>query len=95
MVPETRTVVVGPEEGLFHTDCVVQHLNLFDARVLSETMTVSAKIRYASPPAPARVHPGSAGTLVVRFSKPQRAITPGQSMVFYDDDTLLGGGIIR
>lgn len=57
-------------------------------------LDVDAKIRYAARPAPATIESCEEGLSRVRFSKPQRAITPGQSVVFYHEDTVLGGGII-
>ena len=55
---------------------------------------VQAKIRYRHAPAPATVVRVNEDTLNVKFDIPQRAIAPGQSVVFYDGDTVLGGGII-
>ena len=52
------------------------------------------KIRYQAPPADALVTPLERGRALVRFDRPQKAVTPGQSAVFYDEDCLLGGGII-
>ena len=60
---------------------------------LREERTVQAKIRYGKREAAATVVPE--GVYVrVRFAEPQRAVTPGQSVVFYENDILLGGGII-
>jgi tRNA-specific 2-thiouridylase len=56
---------------------------------------VCAKIRYKHREARADVFPLDGREIRVRFSRPQRAITPGQSVVFYDGDILLGGGIIE
>jgi tRNA-uridine 2-sulfurtransferase len=54
----------------------------------------SAVIRYHHPEVPCTITKGDGGLLVIKFAKPQRAITPGQSVVFYKKDELLGGGII-
>ena len=54
-----------------------------------------AQIRYRSPAAPAEIVPGASRTVSVRFDELQRAIAPGQSVVFYDGDRMIGGGTIR
>lgn len=56
---------------------------------------VEAKIRYRPRPAPALLEPLGGGRVHVRFDKPQRSVTPGQAVVFYDGDLVLGGGRIR
>ena len=58
-------------------------------------MSVSAKIRYNHTPAPAVVEMVDETTLRCTFSEPQRAITPGQALVLYDGDLVVGGGVIR
>jgi tRNA-specific 2-thiouridylase len=93
--PTTQTVVVGPEEGLYRTDCHVAELNLLDDILVTEPRRVAAKIRYATPPGMATVTSAENGTLAVDFETPQRALSPGQSAVFYDGDRVLGGGIIQ
>ncbi|MBI4400087.1 MAG: tRNA 2-thiouridine(34) synthase MnmA [Nitrospirae bacterium] len=95
VIPETRTVVLGPEEDLFEADCTVADLNVFDASILAEPVQADVKVRYATPAAPATLLPNQDGTLRVRFLTPQRALSPGQSAVFYDGDRVLGGGIIQ
>ncbi|MCP6651893.1 tRNA 2-thiouridine(34) synthase MnmA, partial [Klebsiella pneumoniae] len=61
---------------------------------LEEPLAVEAKIRYSGSPAQAMVTPLGNGQVQVKFATPQRAITPGQSVVFYHDDIVIGGGII-
>jgi tRNA-specific 2-thiouridylase len=53
-----------------------------------------AKARYRHTPQPATVYPEADGSARVEFDTPQRAVTPGQSVVLYDGDTVVGGGII-
>ncbi len=96
VIPESATVVLGPEEHLYRTDCQVADLNLLDPALAAQPMRAHVKIRYASPAAPATLVPDAAdGTITVRFDEPQRALSPGQSAVFYEADRVLGGGIIQ
>lgn len=90
-----RTVVLGPEDELFRSDCLVRDLNLFDARLGQADSEVQVKIRYATPATPATLQPTGDGAMQLRFAAPQRALSPGQSAVFYDGDRVLGGGIIQ
>lgn len=95
LVPESRTVVLGPEESLFASDCRVADLNMFDAAMPGEPRQADVKVRYATPAAPAMLVPNQDGTMTVQFHVPQRALSPGQSAVFYAGDLVLGGGIIQ
>ena len=61
---------------------------------LDKPIEVMAKIRYAAKEAKATIYPLDDGKIKVVFNEPQRAITPGQSIVFYVDDIVLGGGKI-
>ncbi len=92
--PATNTVVLGPEEHLLSSSCTVNDLNILDPRLLTASALVDCKVRYATPPSPATTIPLAAGRMIVKFSRPQRALSPGQSAVFYDGDRVLGGGII-
>ena len=93
--PFTNTVLLGPEESLYKNDCTVSDLNLLDPRLTQGETEVQIKLRYATPATPATVSPLGTSGLGVRFHHPQRAISPGQSAVFYDQDAVLGGGIIQ
>ena len=95
VVPESRQVVLCAEGQLAQSECHVGDLSLFDAAVGEQSSEVDVKIRYATPPSRATLLPSSDGALQVRFHQPQRALSPGQSAVFYDGDRVLGGGIIR
>jgi tRNA-specific 2-thiouridylase len=93
--PSTNTVVLGPEDGLLSSSCLLKDLNLFDGGLLSTTTEVAVKVRYATPATPARIEPLDEHTLRVHFSVPQRALSPGQSAVLYRGDYVVGGGIIQ
>ena len=93
--PATNTVVLGAEESLRRSQCDLVDLNIFDPSLLTGSTAVHIKVRYATAAAPATVQSLSAGTLRVFFQEPQRALSPGQSAVFYRNDRVLGGGIIQ
>lgn len=93
--PATNTVVLGPEEGLLRSSCLVKELNVFDRCLLTTKIEVSVKVRYATPAAAASVEPLDNDTLRIHFRTPQRALSPGQSAVLYCGDQVLGGGIIQ
>jgi len=95
VIPETSTVVVCGEDGLMQSHCVATDLNLFDDELLKEPRDVMVKVRHATPPARATIHPDGVGTIRIAFVQPQRALSPGQSAVFYDGERVLGGGIIQ
>ena len=93
---ESNTVVVGGNEDLMATDLVADDINWVALAGLQESRPVMAKIRYNMEAAPAVVEPGdTAGEIVLRFAAPQRAVSPGQSLVMYDGDTVLGGATIQ
>jgi len=92
--PATNTVVLGPEEHLLSSSCTVKDLNVLDKRLLTAPSSVQCKVRYATPPSKATTIPLPDGQMTVQFTTPQRALSPGQSAVFYDGDHVLGGGII-
>jgi tRNA-specific 2-thiouridylase len=92
---DTDTVVLGPEASLYRSGCSISDLNLFDDGIGLHAIPASIKVRYATPAAPGIVRPQADGTVRVEFHRPQRALSPGQSAVFYDGDRVLGGGIIQ
>ena len=90
----TNTVVLGSDEDLFEKSCLVEDVNLIGVTRLEAPVRAHVKIRYATSAVPATVMPDSGGRLHIEFDVPQRALSPGQSAVFYLDDVVLGGGII-
>lgn len=92
--PLTNTVVLGSEEDIFKTELVAKDINLIPFDKLEKTMEVEAKVRYSARPGKAWITPLEDGRVRVKFENKQRAITKGQSVVFYDKEYLVGGGII-
>ena len=95
VLPATNTVVLGAEESLRRSHCDITDLNLFDPSLLTGLTEAEVKVRYATAATPATIQPLSEGTLRISFHVPQRALSPGQSAVFYRNDHVLGGGIIQ
>lgn len=91
---QNNQVIVGPEEKLYSKELYAKDLNFILDIDLSKPVEVMAKVRYRAKPAKAILNVLSDGNANVRFDEPQRAITPGQSVVFYIDDVVLGGGKI-
>ena len=87
-------VVVGPEEALYREEVLADDVNLIGVAALDEPIRVQAKVRYRMPAAEGWLEQPSADRLLLRFDRPQRAITPGQSLVCYQGDTVVGGGTI-
>ena len=90
-----NTVTLGKNEDLFRDTLTAHEINLIATDKLTAPIRAEAKIRYSAQPAPCTVEQTENDTLVVRFDTPQRAITGGQSLVLYDGDTVIGGGIIE
>ena len=91
--PATDRVTVGEAADLERNRLVVSRAN-FIAGPPAGLLSVTAKIRHNQPPAPATVRPLANGRAEVVFDAPQRAITPGQSCVWYRDDEVVGGGVV-
>jgi tRNA-specific 2-thiouridylase len=95
VVPDLNLVVLGPPEDLETTTCQVADLNIFSRESLVEGQLIDIKFRYGSPAVPATLHWDSETSMSVTFESPVRALSPGQSAVFYQGDRVLGGGIIQ
>lgn len=98
---DRNQVVLGPNEQLFKDEVLVNNLiftgfSQGDGALCQalDKKAVEAKIRYAAPPSAGTLHFMSTDQVLIRFKEPQRAPTPGQSVVFYIGDRLIGGGII-
>ena len=93
--PETNAVVLGRVEDLSRQTCTAQDLNWLTGALPETVEQVDIKYRYASPAVCGRVEQRSADTLSIEFAEPQQALSPGQSLVLYQGDHVLGGGIIQ
>jgi tRNA-specific 2-thiouridylase len=99
---DANTLVVGEEAALYQREARVDQLNWMAIERLDGPLRVTAKARYRSEEVPATVEPvsfdsgGDESTSAARvlFDAPQRALTPGQTIVFYDGDVVVGGGTI-
>ncbi len=90
----TREIHIGRHRDLYHNGLFAKNLNLVSVGILHPSMRVTAKVRYKDDATPATLYPLGDDKLRLVFDEPKRAITPGQSVVFYDHDLLLGGAVI-
>ena len=89
-----NTVALCPESGLYSKTLTASRANFITVEKLDRPARVRAKIRYRAPEQPATVEQLSEDKIRIEFDEPQRAITPGQSVVLYDGDYVVGGGVI-
>lgn len=90
-----NTVTLCSDQELYRDTLTASELNLLIDDPLDHPVRAEAKIRYRHAPAPATVIRTEEDRISVRFDTPQRAIAPGQSVVLYDGDTVIGGGVIE
>jgi tRNA-specific 2-thiouridylase len=91
---EKNQVVLGKNEDLFSRDVYVENINWIGPDSQPERFRCKAKVRYRMEEQPCEIQRIGDTAAKIVFDEPQRAITPGQSAVFYDEDVVLGGGII-
>lgn len=91
---EKSAVIVGQKEEAYGNKLIATDVNWISGQAPTEPIRMMARIRYNMPDSPATVTPLEDGRVEVLFDQPQFAITPGQSVVFYQDDLLLGGATI-
>ena len=91
----SNTIRLGPDSALWSTELTAEQVNLISVPELTAPMRVTAKTRYSQREAAATVEALPDGCIRVVFDEPQRAITPGQAVVLYDGECVVGGGTIR
>jgi tRNA-specific 2-thiouridylase len=89
-----NTVVVGTQEDLESSSLLAWDVNFVSGRGPEEAVRIEAQVRYRSPVGSATLMPLASGYRV-DFDQPQRAVTPGQAVVFYRGEEVLGGGAIE
>ncbi len=92
--PDTNEVVIGEDRDVYGRELICDHLNFMAVSDIAGPTKVKAKIRYSHSGAEALVEKIGEDRLHVSFTEPVRAITPGQAIVFYDGEYVLGGGTI-
>lgn len=92
--PADHAVYLGHNGDLFTSELIAGDWNWISIPALTAPMTVTVKTRYSQRKAEAVAEPLSGGQVRLRFREPQRAVTPGQFVVLYDGDTVVGGGVI-
>lgn len=90
-----NAVILGRHEEVFASELIAVENNLILLETLTVPMEIEAKIRYSAKPARAVITPLPDDRIHVKFHEPQRAITPGQAIVFYEGDYVVGGGTIE
>lgn len=95
ILPQSNEVVIGSNEELFTTRLTAEQMNYMAEEKFFAGMEMTAKIRYAHKGERCRVISCGNDRLEIEFDYPVRAITPGQAVVFYKGDYVLGGGLIR
>jgi len=91
---EKNEVIVGTEQELYTNEVYIEDINYLVTDLENKQIEVEAKVRFRAKPAKAILYPVEDGKAKFIFNEPQRAITPGQSLVFYIDDIVIGGGKI-
>jgi tRNA-specific 2-thiouridylase len=91
---DDNTVTLGSEDDLFSERLEASDINLIAVEKILSPMNATVKTRYSQKETPAVLHPVDEDRIVVEFKDKQRAVTPGQAVVFYDGDVVIGGGTI-
>lgn len=94
IIASKNAVILGEEEEIFKNELIAKEVNFIAFDKLDYELRVKAKVRYSAKPAEASIIPIGENTVKVVFKDKQRAITKGQSVVFYLEDYVIGGGII-
>jgi len=92
---QNNAIILGEEKDLYVKEFLAHKMNWVAIDKLSEKLNVNAKIRYNFREKAAVIIPVENEMVKVVFKEPQKAVTPGQAVVFYQDDVVIGGGIIK
>lgn len=95
IIPETNTIVVATEDDIYSSGLIAKNLNMMKYVVLPADKEFTAKIRYRDIGEKCKCSLNDRGELIVNFSQPRKAITSGQSVVVYDSDEIVAGGVIK
>lgn len=95
VIPETNEIEVGTDEHLLHNSLVAHSVNLIKYKTLEKPTRLITKIRYKDDGEIGECFINDEGKLEIHFEQPRRAITPGQSVVLYEGNDVVGGGIIE
>ena len=92
---QKNAVIVGEDKEVYFKGLITEHVNYISVPKLTRKRTALVKIRYNCPAFKAELIPVTENKIKVIFDEKQRAVTPGQTVVFYDDTTVIGGEIIK
>ena len=92
---KNNAIRAGRKEELYTNELIADNMNFINIEKLETPIKVKAKIRYLHQPSQATVIPLNEGKVRVKFDAPQRAVTPGQAVVFYNGEEVVGGGTIE
>lgn len=95
IVPRENKIIVDTEDGLFSRGFIAENINLMKIDKIHGNIKAKVKIRYKDKGSEAKLEQLSEDKIKVIFTEPKKSITPGQSSVFYEEEDVLGGGIIR
>lgn len=95
IIPETNQVVIGGPSDVFTDRLTADNINFMSVEDITEPVRAVAKIRYSHGGSPCTVTRTGKDTIECVFDEPVRAVTPGQAVVLYDGEYIMGGGIIR
>lgn len=88
-------VVLGDNEEVFKAELIAKEVNFIPFDTAPEGYKCTGKVRYSSKTSPCTIYNAEDNRVRIVFDQPQRAVTPGQAVVFYQDDVLVGGGVIE
>ena len=92
---EKNELVVGEENDVYEKELEAENVHYLLPQIIKEELEIDVKIRYASKKEKAKIVKIEDNKIKIQFAEPVKSITPGQSAVFYIDNILIGGGIIK